>query len=507
MTDLSPILDFSRSQAVLVGAWDYEHLTPVPAARNSLDRMEKTLTGPLCNWSAGHVHTIRNPGRKGELPDTLMDVFDGATDVALFYFVGHGQLHGDDLCLALRESPRAGARRTTTGLAFAEVRAALRESRAKMKIVILDCCFSGQATEAAHSLGGDGADVITMTGGTGAFTMAASGALNTAWFNTDKKASAPQTYFTEYLLDAMEKGVPGQPSGLSLGPWFTSAADALARDRKPVPTRSVRHDADRFIFARNAAAEQDARARAGSPASSPEVTTKRRRRRPASATQASDLGGSLVADASTEVDPDTIETLADFKAALQSRLPQSFPYAVLVLDRIGKRQPKFHMNDGGSVFGYSSEQTPELRKWELAWHRAWSRKAQARSKRMRISWRAVLLGFPVLPALFGLAAGQWATTRHFGVGNWIALAISVLSLVFVGAVIKVETLGMGGETRLAPVYREYEGWFVENPLQRLMGPLRALVMAGVFLLALFEGPKLGLTHVGDVALNWLTWRF
>ncbi len=40
-----------------------------------------------------------------------------------------------------------------------------------MKIVILDCCFSGQATATAHSLGGDGADVITMPDGTGALTI------------------------------------------------------------------------------------------------------------------------------------------------------------------------------------------------------------------------------------------------------------------------------------------------------------------------------------------------
>jgi hypothetical protein len=62
----------------------------------------------------------------------------------LFYFVGHGQLHGDELCLALRGSPLAGPRRATS-VPFSDVRAALRECDAETKIVILDCCFSGTA--------------------------------------------------------------------------------------------------------------------------------------------------------------------------------------------------------------------------------------------------------------------------------------------------------------------------------------------------------------------------
>jgi hypothetical protein len=71
--------------------------------------------------------------RRGELPDRLMELYDGIVDVALFYFVGHG----DELRLALCETPDLGPRRMTTGLAFADVRAALRECDARTKIVIL----------------------------------------------------------------------------------------------------------------------------------------------------------------------------------------------------------------------------------------------------------------------------------------------------------------------------------------------------------------------------------
>ncbi|MGH3546740.1 MAG: caspase family protein [Pseudonocardiaceae bacterium] len=253
MTDAGLWRDYSRSRAVLIGVWGYSHLPPVPAARTSLQRMAGLLTGPLGGWPAQRLEMLRNPRQCDRLPDRLMELFDGVVDVALFYFVGHGQLHGDELCLALGHSPKDTARRLTIGLPFADVRAALRECDAQTKIVILDCCFAGQVTRPEHSLAAASADVIDKTAGTGAFTMTASGAYRTAWFESDPGTINPQTYFTKYLIDVIEQGLPGHPEGLPLGAIFTATADALARDRRPEPTRSVRHDADRFILTRNPA--------------------------------------------------------------------------------------------------------------------------------------------------------------------------------------------------------------------------------------------------------------
>ncbi|MEU5125153.1 caspase family protein [Streptomyces mobaraensis NBRC 13819 = DSM 40847] len=251
----SPLRDYSRSRAVLIGVSDYRFLPPVPPAGNSLDRMAGLLTGPLCDWPAHRVHIERDPRRRGGLPDTLMTAYEDVTDVALFYFVGHGHSVEDELCLALCESPEEGYRRTTIGLPFADVRAALRACEAQTKILILDCCFAGVATQPRHCLGDGHATerLIDMTAGTGAITLAASGAYNKAGFEPDRVAPRPQTYFTKYFVDVVEQGVPGHPGGLPLNLVYARTADALARDRRPAPTCSSRHDAGRFILARNAA--------------------------------------------------------------------------------------------------------------------------------------------------------------------------------------------------------------------------------------------------------------
>lgn len=239
------------SRAVLVGAWDYQYLPPVPAARNSLERMRALLTGELCGWDADQVAVIGNRATPGDLHDQLVELYSDtdAAEVALFYFVGHGQPDDQDrLCLGLTGSRTDFHRRASTSLRFDDVRHALVGCAAETKIVMLDCCFAGLAARSQQSL--SGSEVLDMVR-TGAYTMAASGAYLPAWFETD--SPRPQTYFTRYFADVVEQGLPGQSAGLTLDRIFAETAANLVRDNKPEPTHTARHEAGRMVFARNAA--------------------------------------------------------------------------------------------------------------------------------------------------------------------------------------------------------------------------------------------------------------
>ncbi len=210
--------DRSRSRAVLMGTSEYKELPSIPAAANSLDRMHRLLTGSLCAWPGGQVTLWRNKRALGDLADRLVELYMAATDVALFYYVGHGQIDDyDRLCLGLVGSRLQAERRATTSLTFDAVRTALRRSRATVKIVILDCCFAGQAVHGPHTLAG-GVDVPALASGTGAYTLVATGDYTTAWFEDDRDAPNPQTYFTKYIVDIVERGIPGEPAGLTLDP-------------------------------------------------------------------------------------------------------------------------------------------------------------------------------------------------------------------------------------------------------------------------------------------------
>jgi WD40 repeat protein len=250
MGDWPPLRDYGRSLAVLAGVWDYELLPAVPAAEHSLRRMERLLAGPLCGWPHDRLLVLPNVHSPGDLPDQLITAFEPVTDVAVFYFVGHGQLASDDqLCLGLARSRPEANRRAATSLRFADVRQALQDSSAEIKIVILDCCFAGLIT-ARPALA---SDVLDLTAGTGAYTMAATSAYTTAWYEDAPGLAEPQTYFTKYLADLVEAGIPGQPSQLRLDPLFKQLRDNLAAGGRPVPHSRAVNDARDFVFAYNAA--------------------------------------------------------------------------------------------------------------------------------------------------------------------------------------------------------------------------------------------------------------
>jgi hypothetical protein len=252
MAERPALRDYSRSRAVLIGTWEYAFLNGVPAAEHSMRRMAGLLTGPLCGWPQDRVLLAENERSPGDLPDRLITAFDGASDVALFYFVGHGQISPDDqLCLGLVHSRPDANRRTATSLRFSDVRQALRDSNAAVKIVILDCCFAGLAT--TGTLAGLAGDVLDLTAGTGAYTMAATSAYATAWYEHDRGLERPQTYFTKYLADLVEEGIPGQPALLRMNPLFRRLRDNLAVDGRPVPQSRAVNDAREFVFAYNAA--------------------------------------------------------------------------------------------------------------------------------------------------------------------------------------------------------------------------------------------------------------
>jgi hypothetical protein len=252
MTNRLPLRDYSRSRAVVMGTGQYTFLDQVPAAKNSLYRMAGLLTGPLCGWPQDRLLMVEDESGPGELPDRLITAFDGITDVALFYYVGHGQIAPDDqLCLGLVQTRPEANRRAATSLRFSDVRQALLDSGAAVKIVILDCCFAGLAT--AGTLAGLAGDVLDLTTGTGAYTMAATSAYATAWYEQDRRLARPQTYFTKYLADLVEEGVAGQPSWLRLDVLFRQLRQNLAADQRPVPQSRAVNDAREFAFAYNAA--------------------------------------------------------------------------------------------------------------------------------------------------------------------------------------------------------------------------------------------------------------
>ncbi|MFF4989349.1 caspase family protein [Streptosporangium saharense] len=243
------IHDHSGSRAVLIGTAEYSdrRFPPIPAVVNSLRGMSEVLTDPgLCGWPEDRVEVWQDPTDMRRLVQNLRRVAEETTGVLLVYFAGHGTItRRGQLCMILKDTDFTDT--DVTGLEFERLREVLLDSPARMKIVILDCCYSGRAIEALSSTVVDSTDIH------GAYTLTASD--HTAHVVTlDRQADTP-TSFTAEFLDLVRTGVAGGPEWLTMNDLYSHLRRRLRGRGLPAPNQRGTDTAIHNPFVRNRAVD------------------------------------------------------------------------------------------------------------------------------------------------------------------------------------------------------------------------------------------------------------
>jgi len=242
-------IDYARSRALLIGVaqYDDEGFRPVPAAANSLTAMRAMLTDPtLGGWPEDRVSVHLNPRVTGAFTALLADLAASAEDALFFYFVGHGTLSiRSELCLTLSDTDKRHA--DMTGLEYRKVKEVLGRSPARLKAVVLDCCFSGQAVE---SLSGDVIDSMVAKGTT---VITAADHDQAAHVVPAAEQVEACTSFTRHLLDIVEAGRPHGTETLTVQEVYPLLRNRLTEHGLPEPNQRTTDTAGRFPLARNRA--------------------------------------------------------------------------------------------------------------------------------------------------------------------------------------------------------------------------------------------------------------
>ncbi|WP_410595553.1 caspase, EACC1-associated type [Amycolatopsis sp. lyj-23] len=243
MLDLA---DPGSSRALLVGCGRYRHLRDVPAVPAGVLGLQTALTDTrLWGLPPAHCRTLTDPPSAGEVLDRIRDSAAAATDLFVFYFVGHGfiDLDSDELFLALPATDRT---RPWTGLPYDWIRRALRHPgvRAKRKLIVLDCCYSGVAL--GGTLAADAADHAAVDG---VCVLTASAETKTAL----APRGEPFTAFTGELLSTLTGGIPGGPAILDIDTVYTHLRASLRAKGRPLPQLRSRNAGTRIPLARNLA--------------------------------------------------------------------------------------------------------------------------------------------------------------------------------------------------------------------------------------------------------------
>ncbi|MFD4867759.1 telomere-associated protein Tap [Streptomyces sp. NPDC058412] len=162
-----PVPDPFASRAVLVGVDGYSHrdLAPLPAAAAGAHRLAELLRDPsVWGLPAAHVTVLGADASMARVLGAVRDAALEATDTLFVYFAGHGLRDRDEkLYLALAEAdadhPQIGT------VPYRALRDVVRQAgyRARHRVTVLDCCYSGLAgamsaagvptrTDLAHAL-------------------------------------------------------------------------------------------------------------------------------------------------------------------------------------------------------------------------------------------------------------------------------------------------------------------------------------------------------------------
>ncbi|MFG3099772.1 caspase family protein [Streptomyces sp. NPDC048182] len=217
------------NRALLVGVSEYDLTEPpygvpgdLPAVARNLDRMDEALRGGGV-FGAREVTVCRSPDQVA-FGRALRTAAQEAGGVLLLYFAGHGAIPsaGDELFLQTRNaSVVAGGQAVFPGAEmFSTVLAVLAASPARRIVVVLDCCFAGNAAWLWETFRDKRRVLLLMS--------------VQANHRTDAGDPGTPTPFTAELVPLLEAG--GEL-------WFSELANALRAGMAAAGHRTVRGDA------------------------------------------------------------------------------------------------------------------------------------------------------------------------------------------------------------------------------------------------------------------------
>jgi hypothetical protein len=208
--------DPGKSRALLLGCTCYTgpSLPGLPAVAGNRAGLKDVLTSP---WGTGlapeHCLVLKGADHvRDEIGSRLTALAGEAEDMLLVYYAGHGLIGPNgELFLALPGTRSNLDLVAWTALPFSLVRSALADPgiRARNRVLILDCCFSGIAIDVMSGVTSAVRGQLEMAG---TCTLASSPA------NRPSIAppGSPYTAYTGELLHLLRHGSASQPELLTL---------------------------------------------------------------------------------------------------------------------------------------------------------------------------------------------------------------------------------------------------------------------------------------------------
>lgn len=197
--------DPAASRAVLIGASTFhsDELPNLPAVAHNLDALDQVLTDPRHGVIGDSTVLADDDVTDAKVGMAVSGATQHAADLVLVYYAGHGVLD-DDGRLHLARPDTSVDHVSWTGVSVDLLKRELGRARARARVLVLDCCFSGRAVTAMS-------DSRTLVAGqldlSGTYTLTSTTATAPSHAPPNKR----YTSFTHALLGAL-----AQPDPLTL---------------------------------------------------------------------------------------------------------------------------------------------------------------------------------------------------------------------------------------------------------------------------------------------------
>ncbi|GIJ75238.1 caspase, EACC1-associated type [Virgisporangium ochraceum] len=235
--------DLGDATVLLIGTGDHPRtsgLRTVPAVGTTLEDLRWALV-TRCGVDPENV-TVVEPANPSEFASAVAKAVRAAAGPLVFYYVGHGVVNDrGELYLATRETEVEWEH---TSQPFAQIRRYLQNSRAPVRLAILDCCYSGRAVDVLAP-----ADQKPSVDIAGWAVLAAAGRDDFAF----APSGARHTAFSGELITLLNEGDPGGPDPITLDSAVEYLRRRLGGGNFPLPEFVRKGRVDELVLAPNAA--------------------------------------------------------------------------------------------------------------------------------------------------------------------------------------------------------------------------------------------------------------
>ncbi len=211
---------------------DEHNLPPLKGPINDVTKLKEALCDPRKGlYKEEHVTVLANE-TKDRILEAMETFFENASrkDQILFYYSGHGFIDGtSELYLCAKNTTKKNILRT--GVANYYLNKLLYRSASQKRIIILDCCNSGNFK---------GGDLPTLLKGEGRFVLTSTRVKELARDAEDEHSPSP---FTKYLIEGLlnDEIDTNHDGYVSIGELYNYISPRLHDETKQYPNKKF-HD-------------------------------------------------------------------------------------------------------------------------------------------------------------------------------------------------------------------------------------------------------------------------